>query len=250
MRRLTRRQFGHAGLGGLAALAAAPVLLAGCGGGADRTKARLRLVNATSGYDALDLVVDGTRRFAAVAYGAGDSYAEVDPGQADGELRRPDATLALLSFTPSLAKDRDFTVLAYGGEGELATLLLDDNTRAPDRDKTRLRVVNAAADAGALDVYLTGSDEALSGAVPVQAGAAVGGVGSFTTLSSGTRRLRITAAGSKTDVRLDVAGFMLGSEDVSTLVIVAGQGGVLVNALRLDQQGSVARYDTDRKSVV
>ena len=40
-----------------ALLACAALLLAGCGGGADRTKAQVRLVNASSGYPALDLVV-------------------------------------------------------------------------------------------------------------------------------------------------------------------------------------------------
>ena len=48
-------------------------LLAACGGGADRTKAQLRMVNASSGYTQLDLRVDDQLRQGAVAYGAAEA---------------------------------------------------------------------------------------------------------------------------------------------------------------------------------
>lgn len=48
------------------ALALAAVVVA-CGGGEDLSKAQVRLVNASSGYAALDLVVDDQRLQASVA---------------------------------------------------------------------------------------------------------------------------------------------------------------------------------------
>jgi hypothetical protein len=51
--------------------------------------------------------------------------------------------------------------------------------------------------------------------------------------------LRVTAAGSKTDLRLDLASFTLGSQQVGTLVLSAGSGGLLVDALLIVQQGAV-----------
>jgi hypothetical protein len=217
-------------------------LLAACGGGDDRTKAKVRLVNA-SAYAALDLIVDDERRFSAVPYGDSASYTDVDPDDTDSEIRRAGASTPLLSFTPSLSKNQSYTVLAFGAEGALRSLVLDDNTDAPPSGKARLRVVNAAADAGVLDVYVTDVDETLNDAVPLHAGAKVGEVTDYITFDNGTRRLRITAAGSKTDVRLDLSGISLGSEFIGTLVLTTGRGGVLVNSLLLAERGGIQRFD-------
>ena len=54
------------------ALALATALLVACGGGADRTKAQVRVVNASSGYTGLDLRVDNELRQGAVGYGNTD----------------------------------------------------------------------------------------------------------------------------------------------------------------------------------
>ena len=228
---------------------AAAGLLTACGGGLDRTKAQVRFVNASLAYDALDLVLDGALRAGATAYGQGAAYVEVDPDDNDGELRRTGSDTALVSFTPSLRTDAYFTVLAYGREGALRTLLLDDNANEPDSGKTVLRVLNAAPDAGSLDVYLTGTDDTLAGTVPVQAGAGVGTLNGALTLNAGTRRLRVTAAGSKTDVRLDLSGVVLPSRGVLTLVLTPSAGGVLVNALLLADRGGITRLDTTQARV-
>ncbi len=225
-------------------LLAAGALLAACGGGADTTKAQIRLVNASGGYAALDMSIDDSRRFTGVAYGASASYVEADPAKMATTISRPGAATALVSLTPAVSKNKSFTVLAYGGEGALKTLVLDDNTGGPASGKTLLRVVNGAPDAPSVDVYITGSAESLTDAVPLQSAAAVGATGGFATVNSGTWRLRITGAGSKTDVRLDASGLVLGSEQVTTLVVTPGRGGVLVNALLLVDRGSIARADS------
>ena len=224
-------------------------LLAACGGGDDRTKAKLRMVNASSGYSALSLVVDDETRLSSVAYGSSDGYIDVDPDKTDTEVRRAGSSTALVSFTPALTKNRHYTVLAYGGEGALKTLLLDDNVDTPDSGKTLLRIINAAPDAGTVDVYITGSDDSLADAVPLQLAAAAGTVNSYLTVNAGTRRLRVTATGSKTDLRLDLSTLALPSERAATLVITPGSGGVLVNALLLTEQGGIARLDTTQARV-
>ena len=225
------------------------VLLAGCGGGTDLTKAQLRLVNASE-YGALDMSVDGSSLFSAVPYGGSASYQPADPAAMDTIISQPGSATALVSLTPAVTKNHHYTLLAYGRQGALSTLLLDDNAGAPASGKTLLRVVNAAPDAGALDVYLTASTDPLSGAVPLQAAAAVGTLGSYLTVNSNTWRLRVTAAGSKTDLRLDVAALALASEGVNTLVLTPGRGGVMVNALLLaDGSESITRADATQARV-
>lgn len=234
----------------LAALMASALLLAGCGGGgADRTKAQVRLVNASNGYSSLDLRVEGALRQGGIAYGATDTYVEITPGDADTTITSASSPTTLLSFTPALQKNKRYSVLAYGAQGALRQLLLDENTNAPDANRSLLRVVNAAPDAGALDVYITGADDTLATSVPVQKEVGFGALGGFLTLTSGNWRLRITAAGSKTDVRLNLAPLALASKQITTLVLTPARGGVLVNALLVNQQGGIGRLDSTQARV-
>lgn len=231
-----------------AVLLAVPLVaaLAACGGGADRTKARVRLVNAAdaAGYPSLELSVDGQVRAAAVSYGNSASYAEVDPDKTASSISASGSATALLSFTPSLSKNRHYTVLAFGGAGALRQLLIDENLGDPPANRSTLRVLNAAPDAGPLDVYITAAGDLLDNAVPARAGAAYGELGATIDVASGTWRLRVASANSKSDVRLDVPELALGSRQVLTLVLTPSRGGALVNALLLVQEGGVARLDS------
>ncbi|MBP6765927.1 MAG: DUF4397 domain-containing protein [Rubrivivax sp.] len=224
----------------MAWMLAAAMALSACGGDNDRTKAKLRLVNASSGYPSLDLRVEDTLTQGAVSYGNTASYVQVAPGEADSAIAVTGSATALLSFTPAMSKDRYYSLLAYGGQGTLKHLLLDDNAGEPDSARALLRVVNAAPDAGALDIYLTASDVDLVAAGPVQSSAAVGAVGEWLTVNAGNWRLRITAAGNKADLRIDLPVLALPSKQVATLVVTPGRGGVLVNTLLLVQQGNIS----------
>ena len=226
-----------------AAIAIAATLLAACGGGADRTKAQVRMVNASADYTQLELRLDNQVRLSQVAYGTSDGYIEVDPGKASSTISSTGSATPLLSFTPSVSEKKFYTLLAYGPAGALRQLQLDDNTGAPDTGRALLRVFNASSDAGALDVYLTATGDALDSAVAVQTSAAYGVAGTAATVFSGTWRLRVTAAGSKTDVRLDMPALVLPSKHVATLVLTPTSGGVLVNALVLAQQAAITRQD-------
>lgn len=214
------------------------MLLAACGGGTDRTKAQVRLVNASTGYAALELRVDNQTRQSSVAYGGSSAYVETDPGKTNA-IFSPGSPTALLSFNPAVSAKKYYSLLAYGAAGVLKQVLLDDNIGQPDANHTLLRIVNAAPDAGALDIYITGAADSLQASVPLLSTLDADGVSANIDVTSGTWRLRVTAAGSKTDLRLDVSGVVLGSRQVQTLVLVPGPGGVLLKALQLAQQGDI-----------
>lgn len=228
-------------------------LLAGlqaCGdaGTTDRNKAQIRLVNATgsgagssAGYPQLALRLNDELRQGQVAYGDNAVYAEVDDGSPTLTLSTQNSATALLTSTVNLSKGRYYTALAYGSAGTLRQLLLDDNQAEPDANKALLRVVNAAPDSGALDIFLTASNEDLLAAVPLQSGASYGALGSWLTVASGSWRLRVTAANNRADVRLDIDGLNLASRQIGALVLTPGSGGVLTNALLLTQRGSITR---------
>ena len=224
--------------------------LAGCGG-ADVTKAQVRLVNAADvqGYPSLDMGVDGALRQGNVAYGGSAAYVEVDPDKALTTISATGSPTALLTFTPSVAKDKHYTVLAFGGVGTLRQLLIDENVGEPSNNRATLRIVNAAPDAGSLDVYITGEADPIESAVTVLAGATYGELSPRVDVASGTWRLRVAAANSKTDLRLDVRGVVLGNRQVATLVLTPSLGGALVNALLLLQQADVTRLDSTQARV-
>jgi hypothetical protein len=231
------------------ALAWGLALLGACGGGTDTTKAHLRLVNASGGYSALDMSINNTSLQTSVAYGATASYADADPNNMATVISLPGSASALVSLTPAVSKDQYYSVLAYGNAGSLQALVLDNNTGAPDSGKALLRVVNAAPDAGNVDVYLTSSGDTLADAVALQAGASLGSTGAYAPINSGTWQLWVTGAGNKADLRLAVSGLSLGNQSVSTLVVTPGRGGVLVNALLLVDRGGITRADATQARV-
>ncbi len=224
-----------------AALAAMMItLLVSCGGGGtDRTKAQVRLVNASTGYTALELRVDDETRQSDVLYGGSASYVETEPGKTNA-IYSPGSPTALLSFNPAVSAKKHYSLLAYGAAGALKQVLLDENIGAPDTNHSLLRIVNAAPDAGALDIYVTAPTENLQAAVALQSALAVDTVSGNIDVTSGSWRLRVTAAGSKTDLRLDVSNLSLGSREIRTLVLVPGPGGVLLKALLWTQQADIA----------
>jgi hypothetical protein len=228
----------------LAAICTAALLQVACGGGTDRSKAQVRLVNASSDYKILEFNVDGQLVQGQVGYGGAAGYQNVDPDKSgSSSISQPSSATSLLSFSLAVSKGKSYTLLSYGALGALKHMLLDDNAGAPDTNKTLLRVVNAAPDAGALDVYLTGSADPLAAAVAVLTGAAYGTPSGWLTINSGSWQLRVTQASSKTDLRLDLPGLVLSSKQLVTLVLTPGQGGVLVNALVLVQEGDISRLD-------
>jgi hypothetical protein len=222
------------------AAAMAATLLVGCGGSSeDPTKAHVRLVNASAGYDSLALSLDDTLAVSGVGYAADPAYLDVDPKATNASLSAPSSAAVLASTAVALTKKKFYSVLAYGNAGTLAAQLLDDNTGAPDSGKALVRVINTAPDAGSLDLYLTGSGDSLTASTALQSALGFGNLGSYVSIVSGSWRLRVTAAGSKTDLRLDLSGLTFASQGVVTIVLTPGRGGVLVNALLLSQQGDI-----------
>lgn len=218
--------------------------LTACGGsGDDGNDAKMRLVNASSGYASLDLLVDDEKVASAVNFGTGSSYANVKAGDdIDNVLTAAGSSTELLSQSRQLGSGDKYTLVAYGWEGALKTWLLTDDEDAADSDKTKVGVLNTSTDAGEVDVYLTEADADLDASTPIVSSVDAGNQSGFTSVTSGTYRLRVTGAGDTDDLRLDVSGVVLNSEDVMTLVLTPGAGGVLVHAMGVVQDGDVTPY--------
>ncbi len=227
----------------LGLVAALPLAwLTACGGGGNSNDATVRLVNASAGYASLDLYVEDTKEASAVAFGGGSDYASVKSGDVSNVLTAAGSSTELLNQSRSLGSGKKYTIVAYGWEGALKSVIMTDDESAADANKTKVSVLNTAIDAGELDVYLTGADDSLDSSTPIASGVDAGAQSGYSSVSSGTYRLRVTAAGDTTDVRLDVPSITLDSTKVLTLVMAPGSGGVLVHAIGVVQDGSVTPY--------
>ncbi len=221
---------------------ATAALLAACGGGSDSSSAQMRLLNASIGYAALDMAVDSTTVNSGVAYAGVGSYADVKTDATGTEVQSNNVGSTLASSTPTLASGSHYTMIAYGSAGSVRTTLLQEDQDVPASGKSKLLVLNLAPDAGAMDVYVTGADDSLDTASTVASGIATGSGSGYITLNSGTFRVRLTAASTKSDLRLDIPSITLPSAGVSTLILTGSTGGVLVNGIQLLQQGATNNF--------
>jgi Domain of unknown function (DUF4397) len=105
-----------------------------------------------------------------------------------------------------------------------------------------MRLFHAAPDAGAVDVYLTDTATSLDSALATLTNVSGGTMSLYVNVTPGTYRLRITAAGDKEDLRLDVATLEIANRARTTVVLQPGPSGVLVHALVSQYQGALAVY--------
>lgn len=229
----------------LAACAVFGAALAGCGGGSTSPlDGNVRLVNATSQFATMDLydgssaISSGTASYAVSGYVGVKANAHTF-NVADG------GTGVISASVNGLVTKRDhFTIVAYASGGTLNATYLTENESAPNSGSAKLRFFNTAAtDVTSIDAYLVSTAcSNLSSSLSAPIASAVSGLQStYTQVNAsggGTSyHICITAAGDKTDLRLDIPAAILKDQEVATLILTPSPGGVLLNGLLLDQQG-------------
>ena len=218
--------------------------LASCGGGSssDSGQTTVRVLNLAGDVGTLSVLVDDTEAFPSVASDAVSSDTTFDAGTYTLKVRQPAGTTNLLSQSHSLSKDQQYLAVVWGRASalRLSTLSETQDDSEIASGNTRLRLMNATIDSGAVDVYLTTSDADLADSTPVISSVAAGGIGGFKEFSAGTYRLRVTGAGDPADVRLDVASVTLPALKHSTLIVTAGTSGVLVHGAVVPRRSTLA----------
>ena len=216
-------------------------LIAACGGDGTSTggvsTARLRYVHAVADTGALDVRVRGVLRtgLTAVSFGVATDYESVTSGVLSVSSQPAPSTSAdvprsIANLGTIAVRDGASVTLVAIGEardtisGRAAGIgaFLDDVTK-PVSGQSRVRLINASPDAGAVDVYATLTGSARS-VVPT-----FGGVdyrSALTrTLAPGSYALKITAL-SDTSVTLATATATLADGGAQTMVI-RGYAGAL-----------------------
>ena len=178
---------------------------------------------------------EDTREIESVPYGGVSNYVKLKSDTYTIKVKRSGATSTLYTiYDVNLTDASHTTLVASGRSGGLVVQAIDEDLGEPDRDNSKLSVLDASG-AGAADVYVTAQSEDLEDASPISQGSA-------TTLESDTYRLRVTGSGDTDDLRLDVSDLTLESEQVATVILTGTQGGVLVSAYLLPQQGEIQKF--------
>ena len=224
------------------ALLLACFILSGCGhSGGD---AEIRVLNASVDYSTVDLYLNNgsatTPAISGATYGTLTPYTGVGAFGYTVEFTNNGTQSTLKSLDENLAKGTFKTYVAYGDIGSFGVLEILENQDAPNSGNTSVQIIDAAPDAGAVDVYLTDPSASLANSSPTFTNVAGGVVGSgFIALTDGTYRIRVTGTGNQTDIRLDsLTGISFTSQETVSIVLSGTRGGVLVNATVIPQQGT------------
>ncbi len=225
---------------------AAAFVLTACGGGSlPNTVGSVRVVNATSEYTTIDVVTGSKTVASGTASYAISAYTELDPGSTSFSLRAGGSTSTAATVTGTVVKKDHATLVAYTSGGTLTATVLSDQEGAPGKGNGKLRVFNTAStEAGAVDVYLTSAAcSNLAGSTTAAVANSVAGLQSAYSEIAAANAVHVcvTATGDKSDVRLDIPSFTLADQQITTLILARGAGGVLLNGLRLDQQGALTK---------
>lgn len=218
-------------------------LLHGCGGGGDDSgggDGAVRLVNAAEGYASLDLYVDDTEISTAVSLDSAGDYVTIGSSTYTFKLKRAGSSTTASSASRTVSGSTSYSLLAYTTADSLRSVMLSETEEAPSSGAAKLRVFNGSVEAGTLDVYVTDPGASLNDSSPTVSSVGTERVTTYNEISEGTYRIRVTGAGDKNDLRLDLPSVTLDDQQITTLVLTSTPGGVLVHGLTLDQKGAVA----------
>lgn len=232
-------------IGWIAALCAAMALTAGChNGGHAQNSTDMRAVNAISGAEPIDVLVDDDVKAAGIAYGAASSFAEFPDGTHDVKVRSSTTQTLFYDASQSFGSGTHSTLVAYGSRSSVSVIVLADDTTNPSSSGDfKLRVAGAAADAGPVDVYLTPSTDI--GSTPATiASTAPGAVTNYVEGVAGTYVITVTVAGTK-DVLLQSPAQGLAANTSYAFAVISSGGGKLVNAILLTQGSGTAVFITN-----
>lgn len=235
----------------IAALAAAPTAswLAGCGGSVDEGTVKLRFVNASTGYASLDLYLDSDAEIRDVAKATCSDYVNVASDNFTASVRSANSGIKLATLDVGFDSDTHYTLIAHGPAGDLTLELLTEDSSEGDDGFAKVRVFNAASDAGLLDVLVGDVGNGVAQLDVLAEKAAIGKATDFVEIGKGHYRFAVTKPAETADLRLDIPDLQLSDGQVATLVLAPTEGGALVNALLLNETGSAATFANSQARV-
>lgn len=202
-------------------------LIGGPSGGA-----RVRVFNALTSSQSVNLLVDGQIAASNIAFGAPSGYVPLSLGSHRLQLQATASGTTLLDLSRDFAAEGSFSLIPAPGLGQSGALLIPDDP-TPVTGQGRVRVIHVAAAPGPVSVYVTAPDADLASAMPVIPALDFTAVSQYVNVTPGTYRVRVTRAGNPGDVLLDTGGVIVGSGSVRSLFLTDSPGGGLPTTMSI-----------------
>jgi Domain of unknown function (DUF4397) len=226
----------------LAILCAASLLLAACNTGngvvtVASTKSNLRILNLIpNAGNPIDIQLDYANFAPGTVFETLLKYVQIDAGTHTIQSVVEGAISNLILTTVVALGEANYTYIIFGPITQPIGQLYDDTFLDPGAGNFNLRVINAAAGIGAVDVYLTAPGADLNQVSATVSNVAYAGFSAFGAVPIGTLELRITPSGSK-DVIFDSQPLTYGERNAFEIVVYSRGSGVLPNVALLAIDG-------------
>ncbi len=235
-----------------AAALAFGVLLAGCNTGngvvtVASTQSNLRVVNLIPNASGpiVTTLDDNSFLTPPIPFQSLSPYQIIEAGTHTLEAFVTGAPSNLIATTVVAIGEANYTYILFGPITNPVGRIVDDTFLDSGAGSFNLRVINAAAGIGAVDVYLTAPGASLDLVSPSVAGIDYNNLSGFASLPIGNLQLRITPAGSKS-VIYDSVPFNYQERAAYEIVVYSRGSGTLPNAmlLAIDSAGSGTVVDS------
>ena len=185
---------------------------------------RVRVVHAISNVAATDVLLNTTNYKTNLAYKANDGYRTIATGATAIRIRKAGVATDLTTLNQNIVNATEYTVFAIGTEAAPQSMILTDNNTTPAAGRVKIRAVNAAVAAGAVDVYVLANANELANATPDKANLEVKAATDYIIKNAGTYVVIFTTTGTKTAV-LSVGNVQIATGKIRTIAAVEKVGG-------------------------
>lgn len=197
-------------------------VMTGCGS----SSAQIRFVHAGDGAGNVDILVDTKSVSTNLSYSNSTGYIKVSSGTRTIEVRPTGTTADLVKVTPNVAGSSSLTAVIVNAPAITLSVFTDDNSNPPSGD-AKLRIINAAQNAGPLDPYLITPGSGISGVSPSAPSIAFNSsTQKYLTPAAGSYEVVLTQSGTQ-NVIVDTgvsSPLSLGAGQVRTLVAIDNLG--------------------------
>jgi hypothetical protein len=230
----------------LAAFCLTSLILTGCSkSSSNSSNGQMRVINAFSQATALDVSVNAKPVVSGLQFQSNSQYTDVDSGAQTVIVSVTGVSTALVNTTYNLSSNTKYSYVIFGPQTAVGAQLVADSFTDPGNGFFSLRLINAAAGPGPLDLYVTAPGADLSATAPAIANVPYASNSLFVSVATGTSfEIRITPAGTK-DVVYDGVPQTFAEHSGASIVALGKGSGKLVNVvlLREDDTGSGALVD-------
>lgn len=197
----------------------ATLVLSGCGqDGGDDDQVNLRFINAVSGVNGVNFIVDGDVWFEDEGYLEDSGYFTFDTDQHLFQVVPSDSLTPFSNLLTMLSDDKDYTYIAIGSSLNATALMLVDNNEKAGEGSFKLRLIDGWQSSQSINVYVVVNGTNYQNSAPAAKSIRYQSVTTYLTGKANTYDIVVTNA-SKGTVLAILPDQVFESENVYTMVI-------------------------------